>query len=126
VKSDFRLARVPAKIGNLEVEPGTTVMMLLGAVNRDPRRFERPNEFLLGRKNVRDHLAFGRGIHACVGAPLARAEARVSLERLFDRTTEIRIDEKKHGPAGGRRFEYEPTFLLRGLRELHLEFTRAG
>jgi cytochrome P450 len=126
VKSDFRLARVPAKIGNLEVEPGTTVMMLLGAVNRDPRRFERPNEFLLGRKNVRDHLAFGRGIHACVGAPLARAEARVSLERLFDRTTEIRIDEKKHGPAGGRRFEYEPTFLLRGLRELHLEFTRAS
>jgi cytochrome P450 len=71
-------------------------------------------------------LAFGRGIHACVGAPLARAEAKVSLERLFSRTSEIRLDEKKHGRKGSRRFEYEPTFLLRGLRELHLEFTPAG
>jgi cytochrome P450 len=125
VKSDFRLARVPVKIGDVAVAPGTTVMMLVGAVNRDPRRFERPYELMLGRKNVREHLAFGRGIHACVGAPLARAEAKVSLERLFDRTSEIRIDESKHGPAGARRFDYEPTFLLRGLRELHLEFTRA-
>lgn len=125
VKSDFRLARVPVKIGDVEAARGTTVMLLLGAINRDPRRFERPSELLLGRKNVREHLAFGRGIHACVGAPLARAEAKVSLERLFDRTSDIRLDEKKHGPAGARRFEYEPTFLLRGLRELHLEFTRS-
>jgi cytochrome P450 len=126
VKSDFRLARAPVKIGDLDVAPGTTVMILVGAVNRDPRRFERPNELMLGRKNVREHVAFGRGIHACVGAALARAEARVSLERLFDRTTDIRLDEARHGRAGARRFEYEPTFLLRGLRELHLEFTRAG
>jgi cytochrome P450 len=125
VKSDFRLARVPVKIGDLDVAAGTTVMLLVGAVNRDARRFERPYELRLGRKNVREHLAFGRGIHACVGAPLARAEAKVSLERLFDRTSDIRIDEEKHGRAGARRFEYEPTFLLRGLRELHLEFTRA-
>jgi cytochrome P450 len=125
VKSDFRLARMPAKIGNLDVAPGTTVMTLLGAVNRDPRRFENPNELVLGRKNVRDHLAFGRGIHACIGAPLARAETKVSLERLFDRTSDIRINEEKHGPKGARRYEYEPTFLLRGVRELHLDITPA-
>ena len=125
VKSDFRLARLPTKIGDIDVAPGTTVMLLLGAVNRDPRRFERPSELIVGRKNVRDHLAFGRGIHACIGAPLARAEAKVSLERLFDRTSDIRIDESKHGPAGARRYDYEPTFLLRGLRELHLELTPA-
>jgi cytochrome P450 len=121
VKSDYRLARRATKIGDVDVPSGTTVMTLLGAVNRDPRRFERPNDMIVGRKNVRDHLQFGRGIHACVGAPLARAEAKVSLERLFDRTSEIRFDEKKHGPKGARRFEYEPTYLMRGLKELHLE-----
>ena len=125
MKSDFRLARMPAKIGDVDVKPGTTVLILSNAVNRDPRRFEQPHEFRLGRKNVRDHLSFGRGVHSCVGAPLARAETKVSLERLFDRTTDIRINEEKHGPAGARRFDYEPTFLLRGLKELHLEFTRA-
>ncbi|MDD9941826.1 MAG: cytochrome P450 [Myxococcales bacterium] len=125
VKSDYRLARRPVTIGGVEVPAGTTVMQLLHAINRDPRRFERPNEFILGRKNVKEHLAFGRGIHACVGAPLARAEAKVSLERLFDRTEDIRLDERKHGPPQERRFEYEPSFIMRGLKELHLEITPA-
>jgi len=125
VKGDFRLARRPVKLGALDVKPGTSVMLLNGAINRDPRRFERPNELQVDRKNVREHVAFGRGIHACVGAPLARAEAKVSLERLFDRTSNIRIDDSKHGPAGARRFEYESSYIMRGLRELHLEFTPA-
>lgn len=126
VKTDFRLARLPVKIGDLHVLPGTSIALMLGAINRDPRRFERPHEFMLDRKNVREHLGFGRGIHACVGAPLARAETRVSLERLFERTSNIRIDDTKHGAAGARRFEYEPGYIMRGLRELHLEFTPAG
>ena len=67
-------------------------------------------------------LAFGRGIHSCPGAPLARAETRVGLERLLDRTTDIRISEAHHGPAGSRRYQYIPTYILRGLTELHLEF----
>lgn len=125
VKGDFRLVRRPVKIGDVHVQPGTSVMLLNGAINRDPRRFERPNDFDMDRKNVREHLAFGRGIHACVGAPLARAEAKVSLERLFDRTSEIRIDESQHGPAGARRFEYETSYIMRGLRALHLELTPA-
>lgn len=125
VKSDYRLARRPVKIGDVDVKPGTTVMLLSGAINRDPRRFERPHEFDLDRKNAREHLGFGRGIHACVGAPLARAEAKVSLERFFERTSNIRIEEGEHGPAGARRFAYEPGFIMRGLRELHLEFTPA-
>jgi cytochrome P450 family 150 subfamily A5 len=52
----------------------------------------------------------------------ARAEARVCIERLLDRTTDIRIAEDKHGPAEDRRYDYVPTFILRGLTELHLEF----
>ena len=125
VKSDFRLARVPVQVGDIRVTPGTTVMILVGAANRDPRRFERPGELRLDRKNVRDHLAFGRGIHACVGAPLARAEAKISLERLFERTSAITISDEKHGPGGARRFEYEPIYLLRGLKELHVNIVPA-
>jgi cytochrome P450 len=125
VKSSFRLAKVPVKVGDVEVPPGTTLMMLISAMNRDPKRFEAPAELRLDRKNVRDHLAFGRGIHSCAGAPLARAEARVTLERLFERTSDIRIDETRHGPASARRLEYEPNYIIRGLKELHLVFDKA-
>jgi cytochrome P450 len=124
VKSNFRVARVPVKVGDLELAPGTTVMMLSGAMNRDPRRFERPAEFIVDRANARDHVSFSRGIHACAGAPLARAEGFICLQRIFDRTEDFRVSEEKHGPAGARRYAYEPTYLLRGLQELHLDFTR--
>lgn len=125
VKSDFRLVRSPVKIGDVAAEPGQSVMLINAAINRDPRKFEAPSQFNLDRKNAREHVAFGRGIHACVGSPLARAEARVSLERLFDRTSSIRIDDSKHGAAGSRNFEYEPSYIMRGLKELHLEVTPA-
>jgi cytochrome P450 len=98
-------------------------MLCLGAANRDPRKFDEPNEFRLDRKNVREHIAFGRGIHTCAGAPLARVEGRVTVNRILDRTRELTISEAKHGPLGQRSYAYEPTFLLRGLTELHIEFT---
>ena len=124
VKGDFRLSRIPARVGGTEIPAGTTVMVLNGAANRDPRRFADPGTFDVARPNARQHLAFGRGIHTCPGAPLARAEARVSIERLLDRTAEIRISERKHGPADARRYRYLPTYILRGLTRLHLEFDR--
>jgi len=124
VKGDFRLSRIPARVGGAEIPAGTTVMVLNGAANRDPRRFADPGTFDVARPNARQHLAFGRGIHTCPGAPLARTEARVSIERLLDRTTEIRISERKHGPADARRYRYLPTYILRGLTRLYLEFDR--
>ena len=124
VKGDFRLSRIPARVGGTEIPAGTTVMVLNGAANRDPRRFADPGTFDVARPNARQHLAFGRGIHTCPGAPLARAEARVSIERLLDRTAEIRISERKHGPADARRYRYLPTYILRGLTRLYLEFDR--
>jgi cytochrome P450 len=123
VKGDFRLSRVPTRVGDIDLPTGTTVMVVIAAANRDPRRFEHPATFDIERENARHHVAFGRGIHTCPGAPLARTEARVSLERILDRTSDIRLSEDKHGPAGARRFHYVQTFILRGLTRLYLEFT---
>ncbi|HVC69300.1 MAG TPA: cytochrome P450 [Acidimicrobiales bacterium] len=125
VKGDFRLARRAITVGGVEVPAGTTVMVLNAAANRDPRKFEHPDVFDPDRANSRHHIAFGHGVHVCPGAPLARAEGRVSLEKLLDRMADIRISEAAHGPAAERRYSYVPTYILRGLTRLHLEFTPA-
>ena len=126
IQGNFRLARVPTTVGGVDIPAGTTLMVLEGAANRDARQFECPAEFRVDRVNGRQHVAFGFGIHACAGAPLARAEGRVSLERILDRTADIRISEAEHGPAGARRYDYTPIYMLRGLEQLHLEFTPVG
>ncbi|WP_136244089.1 cytochrome P450 [Mycobacterium intracellulare] len=124
-KVDFRLARKTTTLGGVHISAGTVLMLCLGAANRDPRKFDNPNEFRPDRKNVREHIAFGRGIHTCAGAPLARVEGQITINRLLDRTREFRISEAKHGSALGRQYHHEPTFLLRGLTELHIDFTPA-
>lgn len=125
VKCDSRLARKATSVGGVEIAPGTVVMVLPGAVNRDPRRFENPHEFRLDRPNVREHMAFARGVHSCPGGPLARVEGRVSIERILDRMSDIKINDVNHGPADDRRYTYEPTYILRGLSELHITFATA-
>ena len=123
VKGDFRLSKVTTTVGDQPVPAGTTLMLINAAANRDPRQYEAPATFDVDRANARTHLSFGRGPHTCPGAPLARAEARVSIERLLDHMADIRISEREHGPADARRYRYVPTFILRGLTRLHLEFT---
>jgi cytochrome P450 family 150 subfamily A5 len=125
VKGDFRLARRPTTVAGVDIPAGVTLMVLNGAANRDPRHFDDPDEFRVDRVNAREHLAFGRGVHSCPGGPLARMEARVSIERLLDRMAEIRVSDAHHGPAGARRYQYMPTYILRGVMELNLEFTAA-
>jgi cytochrome P450 len=122
VKSHFRLASTTTSIGGVEVPAGTILMMLPGASNRDPRKFEHPHEFQHDRRNVREHVAFGRGAHSCPGAPLARSEARISFNRFLDRMADIRIDETVHGSADDRTYTYDPTFIMRGLSSLHVKF----
>jgi cytochrome P450 len=123
LQGQFRLARVATKIGGVDISPGTNVFVMPGAANRDPRQFEDPTELRLDRPNGRQHVGFGFGIHLCAGAPLARAEAYVSANRLLDRMADIRISEVHHGEPDARRYDYTPIYLMRGLENLHLEFT---
>ena len=95
--------------------------MALAAANRDPARWENPAEFALQRQKIKEHLAFGRGAHTCIGNPLARTEIRVILNHLFDQTSDIVLSEKHHGPPGRRTFDYEPTYIIRGLQRLQIE-----
>ena len=116
------MARTSTTIGETAVPAGSTVMLLPGACNRDARKFDDPDTFRPDRRNVREQIAFVRGAHSCPGAPLARTEGRISLNRILDRMTDFRISEEHHGPQEARRYDYEPTFIMRGLAELHLEF----
>jgi cytochrome P450 len=125
IKGDFRLAKCPVSVGGVDVPAGATVMVVNGAANRDPRHFEHPADFDIARSNARHHIAFGRGIHTCPGAPLARAEARVAIQRLLERTSDIRLDPDLHGSVDNPQYRYLPTFILRGLIFLGLEVTPA-
>lgn len=126
IKSDFRLAQVATKLGGVDIPAGTTMMLLPGAANRDPSHFDCPADLRIDRPNARQNVAFARGVHSCPGGPLARIEGRVTIERMLDRLRDIRIDEDHHGPAHDRRFDYVPLYIIRGLQELHLEFTAAS
>jgi cytochrome P450 len=126
VKSHFRMARTTTTVGDVEVPAGTTVMLLPGACNRDARKFPEPNTFRSDRPNVREQIAFIRGVHSCPGAPLARAEGRISLNRILDRMSDIEISTEHHGPPDDRSYSYEPTFIMRGLSELHITFAQVG
>ena len=125
LRAQFRMARTPVVVGGVEIPAGSTVMLLPGAANRDPRTFPDPGAFDLDRGNARLHIAFGHGIHHCAGAHLARAEGRVTLNRLLDRTVDITISDAEHGPAGDRRYAYLPTYFLRGLVRLSVDLVPA-
>lgn len=125
IKTDSRLVVRSTTLGGIDLKAGTTVCLFLDAINRDPRRYAEPANIKLDRPKAREHLAFGRGAHTCAGAPLARTELRISLSRLLTRLHDIRIDEAVHGPRAARRFEYVPSYILRGLKELHIKFNAA-
>ena len=120
-----RLVRKDTAIGDLQVSAGTTVMLALAAGNRDPRRWDDPTAFRLDRPKIKEHLAFGRGAHVCAGAPLARVEVRIIMEKLLEATKWIALDEEQHGPVEGRKLEYDASFIIRGLTGLHLKLTPA-
>ena len=101
LESPFRyhMRSVPkdTRLGGVEIPGGATVLLLWGAANRDAAQFERPDEVDLHRRVPRRHAAFGRGIHHCVGAPLARIEALSVLTVLLKRTSSFTFDPE-HAP----------------------------
>ena len=119
-KATFRLARKNTRIGDTEIPAGTKVAVLFGAANRDPRRWTNPDAFDMERPRLREHLAFGRGVHTCAGAPLARIEARVVINQFLEQTSDIQLDAAKHGEPGNRELQFEPSYIVRGLSNLHL------
>jgi cytochrome P450 len=105
----FRYAAEPLEIGGARVGQGDPVMIGLGAADRDEARYPSPDRFDI-RRDARGHVAFGHGIHYCLGAPLARLEARTAIRTLLERAPGLELD----GPPG----EWLPGMLIRGLRSL--------
>jgi cytochrome P450 len=87
-----RTARGHVELGGVEIPDGALVVLLWGSANRDESVFERPEDVDLDRANAHLHFGFGRGIHHCVGAPLARLESRVVLTKLLERTVRFTLD----------------------------------
>jgi cytochrome P450 len=109
----FRLVRRDTEVAGMPLPAGSRVMLLWGAANRDGDEFPNPDAIDLARHNGRAHLAFGFGIHHCIGAALARLETRVALETLFARTSALRRVEGK--------LVHVPSLLVRCLAALPVE-----
>ncbi|MFF3608755.1 cytochrome P450 [Streptomyces sp. NPDC002463] len=107
----FRVTREPVTIGDTVIPAGQSVIVGIGASDRDPARFPEPDRFDI-RRDTRGHLAFGHGIHYCLGAPLARLEGRIALRTLLDRFPLLELDQE---PAS---LDWLPGMLMRGTRRL--------
>jgi hypothetical protein len=107
----------PVEIARVEVPEGARLMLLLASANRDESFFEDPDSFDIRRVNANKYIAFSHGIHFCLGAPLARLEARVAFELLTQRLPDLRLSPPD------QRFEFDPNMSFRGPKELWAEWT---
>jgi cytochrome P450 len=112
-RGHYRVVRRASQLGGVALAPGDRLLLLWASANRDEARFAAPDAIDLSRRHPRDHLGFGRGIHFCVGAALARLEARVILEELLARTRSIALDPARP-PA------HVPSLFVRRLARLEL------
>jgi cytochrome P450 len=118
VQRTFRVATHDVELGGVRLRAGERVAALIGAANRDPRRFVDPDRLDVRRADARHHLSFGGGIHYCVGAPLARLEATIAITALLRRYPRIRLVED--------RLAWRPNLVFRGLQRLPLAATAAS
>lgn len=117
IKGSFRLALQDTTLAGTDIPAGSILMAVIGAANRDPRVFEDPDRFDVSRPNARRNVAFGHGEHFCIGASLARAETRISFERLLARLDRL-------GLADPGALSYLGSFIIRGLNDLPIRFRR--
>ena len=118
-KGHFRKVAQRCTLGGVDLQPGTTVLLLWAAANRDEQAFEDAGALRLDRDLPRSHLGFGRGVHHCVGAPLARMEATSTLEALLAATTTFSLD-----PTDPPR--WEPSLFVRRHDRLPLRISWAS
>jgi cytochrome P450 len=87
-----RIVTEDTELGGVALPKGSLVLILWGAANRDERKFDDPERFVIDRPAVaKRQMAFGYGIHMCVGAPLARLEGEIAFNRVFDRLANLRL-----------------------------------
>ena len=115
-KGHYRVALCETELGGTRIKKDARLLLLWAAANRDPNQFAEPNEIDLNRPNPQEHIAFGRGIHFCVGARLARLEARIILEELLSRTLHFEIDP--NAPP-----RHVPSIFVRRLKSLALRIS---
>lgn len=113
-----RVARVDVELHGVTIPKGAVIDARFAAGNRDPRRFDKPNDIDLNRKSAANHLGFSSGTHYCLGAPLARRELYWGFKAFIDRIDEFRL------AAGRNDLRHYPNYALRALNELHVEFSR--
>lgn len=111
----FRTTTREVELGGATLPAGAKVMVHYGSANRDEAVFADAGRFDLRRPEARKHVAFGKGIHVCIGAPLARLELQVALPMLLERLPNLRL-------AAGVEPEWEPVFFARGLQRLEVEW----
>jgi cytochrome P450 len=116
VQGLFRVTTREVTLHGVTIPSGATVNARYAAANRDPAQFENPDALDLERKNAATHLAFGTGVHHCLGAPLARRELHWAFTALLEQTRGIRLTPGKNDLA------IAPNYCLRALKQLHIEF----
>ncbi|MFF1837792.1 cytochrome P450 [Streptomyces sp. NPDC058231] len=107
----FRFTRERVEIGNRVIPAGEAVLVALAGGDRDPARYPDPDRFDI-RRDAQGHLAFGHGMHFCMGAPLARMEGRIAIRTLLERCPDLALD-----PADAE-LDWLPGMLIRGVRSL--------
>ncbi|HSY79032.1 MAG TPA: cytochrome P450, partial [Verrucomicrobiae bacterium] len=113
VQSTARFTKEPVQLGGAEIPAGAIAMMIVAAADRDPAQFKDPDKFDITR-DPNEHVAFGEGIHFCIGAPLARMEARITFEAMLERFPRLRLKDPAMKPV------YKGSYFLRGLESLPL------
>ena len=111
----WRIATADTELGGVKIPKNSLIIIRYGSGNRDEDLFENPDKFDVTRKNSRRHVAFGQGIHVCIGMNLARKEMYTAFPIILDRLKNMRFGEDND-------FVYSPNVLLRGLNKLNIEF----
>ena len=114
----WRILTKDAELGGVQLTKGQRIIIVFASANRDEALYDNPDEFDPMRDHLRDNLAFGKGIHFCLGANLSRLEGKVAAEELSKRIDTITLSESN-------KYQYFPSFMLRGLTDLDIEFTVA-